>query len=112
MIVWDSREAEERNARQLLAERTRDVRKARRRVHTTTAAGVVSGGVVAESLWNLACHWSASMVVLAGFGLLAGLAGLALWPRTRRAVREVIPFHEARLRYAQENHDRVFGGQR
>lgn len=61
---------------------------------------------------NLAFHWSVSMVVLAGFGLLTGLAGLALWPRTRRAVREAIPIYEARLRYAQENHDRVFGGQR
>ena len=32
--------------------------------------------------------------------------------RERQLAREVIPVHERMLRVAQENHDRVFGGQR
>jgi hypothetical protein len=36
VIVWDSREAEERNARQRLTERTRDVARCRRNLRANT----------------------------------------------------------------------------
>jgi hypothetical protein len=109
VIVWDSREAEERNAREKLIECKAELTAARVRVHMTTIAGAVCGVGVVGSLWNLAYHQSVLMVVLAAPGLLAGLAGLVLWPRSRRAARSVLPDHEARLRCAQENHDRVCG---
>lgn len=109
VIVWDSREAEERKAREKLIECKAELTAARVRVHMTTIAGVVCGVGVVGSLWNLAYHQSVLMVVLAAPGLLAGLAGLVLWPRSRRAARSVLPDHEARLRCAQENHDRVCG---
>lgn len=122
MIVWDSREAEERNARQSLAERTRDVQRARQRVRLTTVSGIASCAWLVGAacvLWWLAAppDWLpiVALVLLtvpAAVVLLLAVAGLWLWPRARRSALAALPVFEARLRVAQEKHDRVFGGQR
>jgi hypothetical protein len=110
VIVWNSREAEERNARQSLAERTRDVRRARRRVRRYTAELVLLPLAVVGCI-VLAAYWRTYLTTVAA----AALSSL-IWVEAsarRRAVR-ALPVHEARLRVVQENYDRVFpnGGPR
>lgn len=107
MIVWDSREAEERNARQLLAERVRDVQRARRRVRRYTAELVllplaILGCIAVSYFWQTPF----TAITAAALSTLIWIEASA----RRRAVR-ALPVHEARLRYAQENHERVFGVQ-
>jgi membrane protein YdbS with pleckstrin-like domain len=121
VIVWDSREAEERNARQSLAERTRDVQRARQRVRLTTVSGITSCVWLVGAAGLLS--WLAAppdwlpivalvlLTVLAAVVLLLAVAGLWWWPRARRSALAALPVHQARLRVAQQNHDRVFGGQ-
>jgi len=107
VIVWDSREAEERHARQLLAERTQEVKRARRRIRRYTIELVllplgVVGCVVVSYFWQTAPFTGISAAAL-------GTLIYVEFQARRRAVR-VLPFHERRLRYAQENHGRVFDG--
>jgi hypothetical protein len=105
MIVWDSREAEERNARQLLAERSRDLRRARWRVRRRTIElALLPLGVVGCIV--VALYWRTPLT-----GLTSAALGTLIYVefQARRRATRVLPFHERRPRYAQENHDRVFG---
>lgn len=110
MIVWDSREAEERNARQLLDERTESVAAAARNLRRMNV-GVV---VYAVLLIGEAALFAWRQTLLSGLSFAAVVIAAALWLVARSfAVRRTELASRLWL-LAQENYDRVFpnGGAR
>jgi hypothetical protein len=107
VIVWDSREAEERNARGLLAERTAKLAKARRHTRLATVSVAVSAALV----------FAATFVEVRNPGILpiVGIFGASVGfynaLRGRHWARDSVTYAAEMLAAARDNHDRVFGRQ-
>lgn len=104
MIVWDSREAEERNARQLLEERTQSVATARRNLRWMNI-GVVVYSVL---LIGDAALFAWQQTLLSSLSLAVAVVMAALWMAGRGVVVRRAELASTLWLSAQENYDRVF----
>lgn len=105
MIVWDSREAEERNALGRVTDAELEMARTRRSIRILTGLIVFT---VALLLGDLALAvWLRTLVPLGGAVLAGGAVTFTVVMR-RLFIAEFVPPVVARWNEAQDNHDRVF----